>query len=77
MQTFKRELPKLKGNEEFVIASLAKAYSGTWRPGENPQKPPDAYLTIGSREIAVEISTLTQYITDDLGTRSRFTDDKL
>ena len=47
---------KLRDDEEFVITSVAKEFSGTWRPGENP---PDAYLSIGTREIAVEISTLS------------------
>jgi hypothetical protein len=79
MQNLKLDPPQMKGNEASVIASVAKAFSGAWRPGENSPDAysPDAYLTIGSRVIAVEISTLTQYVTDDRGTRSRFTDDKL
>jgi hypothetical protein len=62
----------LRQDEEFVITSVAASYSATWRPGENP---PDAYLIIGAAEIAVEISTLTQHVTDARGTRSRLTDD--
>ena len=63
----------MKGNEEFVICAVAAAeFSQSWRPGEDP---PDAYLTIGDREIAVEISTLTQYITDKRGRRPRFSDE--
>jgi hypothetical protein len=65
-------LTKLRDDEEFVITSLSKEFGGTSRVGENP---PDAYLQIGAREIAVEISTLTQHITDDRGTRSRLDDD--
>ena len=63
---------RLREDEEFAITSIAAAFSGTWRPGENP---PDAYLTLGTDNIAVEISTLTQYVTDDRGTRSRLSDD--
>jgi hypothetical protein len=63
---------RLREDEEFAITSVAVAFSGTWRPGENP---PDAYLTLGINDVAVEISTLTQYVTDDRGTRSRLSDD--
>jgi hypothetical protein len=62
----------MRRDEEFAINSLAKVYSGTWCPGENP---PDAYLILGSRNIPVEISTLTQHVTDERGTHSRLTDD--
>jgi hypothetical protein len=56
----------LRDDEAFAITSIARAFSGTWRPGENP---PDAYLLLGAEIIAVEISTLTQHVTDDKGTR--------
>jgi hypothetical protein len=62
----------LRRDELFVVSSVARVFSATWRHGDNP---PDAYLTIGIKETAVEISTLTQYITDDRGTRPRITDD--
>jgi hypothetical protein len=62
----------LREDEAFVMRSLALAYSASWRPGENP---PDAYLAIGNKEIAVEISTLTQHVRDDRGTRARISDD--
>jgi hypothetical protein len=38
-------------------------------------KCPDAYLTFNAKTIAVEITTLTQYVTDELGTRPRASDD--
>lgn len=63
---------ELRDDEVFVITSVAKAFYGTWRPGENP---PDAYLTIGEKLIAVEISTLAEHVTDDSGTHSRYSDD--
>jgi len=72
---FKKPRPTqtpLREDEEFVITSVASAFSASWRPGENP---PDAYLVLGSNEIAVEITTLTQYVTDGRGTRSRLSDD--
>ena len=64
--------PVLREDEEFVINSVAKAFSGTWTSGENP---PDAYLTIGKNIIAVEISTLAEHVTGGRGTHSRFSDD--
>lgn len=63
---------KLRADEEFVISALSREFSASWRAGEDP---PDAYLRIGVDEIAVEISTLTQHVSDDRGTRPRLTDD--
>ena len=62
----------LREDETLVITSIATAFSGTWHPGENP---PDAYLTFGTDTVAVEISTLTQYVSDNKGTRPRLSDD--
>lgn len=62
----------MKIDEEFVIGAVANQFSGAWKPGENP---PDAYLAIGANTIAVEITTLTQHVTDDRGTRPRASDD--
>jgi hypothetical protein len=56
----------------LAITAVSKKLSCTWRPSENP---PDAYLILPSHEIAVEISTLVQRITDGRGTRSRIADD--
>jgi hypothetical protein len=64
--------PRLREDEAFAITSVARAFSGTWRPGENP---PDAYLLLGAETIAVEISTLTQHVTNGRGTRPRLSDD--
>lgn len=63
---------QLREDERFVIASIAHSLSATWHPGENP---PDAYLRLDASTIAVEISTLTQHVTDDRGTRPRLSDD--
>jgi hypothetical protein len=64
---------QLRDDETFVITSLARSFSATWHAGENP---PDAYLTFGADDsVAVEISILTQHVTDDRGTRSRLSDD--
>lgn len=62
----------LREDETFAIEAVAKAFAGSWAPGPNP---PDAYLTLGARTIAVEISTLTQHVTDARGTRPRLSDD--
>ena len=50
---------QLRGDEEFVIRSVANAFS--WRAGENP---PDA---LEVREVAVEISTLMENQSDGRG----------
>jgi hypothetical protein len=62
----------MRQDEKFVIESIATSYSGDWKPGEDP---PDAYLIVADRPVAVEISTLTQHVTDDRGTRPRLSDD--
>jgi hypothetical protein len=62
----------LREDEEFVITSIASSFSATWHPGENP---PDAYLNLDAGTVAVEITTLTQHVTDDRGTRPRLSDD--
>lgn len=64
---------QLRGDEEFVIKSIADSWSAEWRAGENP---PDAYLKVGDREVAIEISILMQNQSDGRGgTRSRLSDD--
>jgi hypothetical protein len=72
-KTVNRRPPNsLRDDEKFVIAAVSAAFSARWRPGEDP---PDAYLTLGGKTVAVEISTLMQPVTDERGTRSRLTDD--
>lgn len=51
----------LRPDEKFCIDSVAASIGGKWSEGEDP---PDAYLSIDNKDIAVEISTLTQYVTD-------------
>jgi len=55
---------QLRSDEEFVIRSVANHFLGSWWPGQNP---PDAYLQVGKEIIAVEISTLTQHVSDGRG----------
>jgi hypothetical protein len=55
---------QLRSDEEFVIGSVAAHFLGSWWPGENP---PDAYLKAGDETTAVEISTLTQHVSDGRG----------
>jgi hypothetical protein len=50
----------LREDEQFAITAVAATFAATWRPGENP---PDAYLVLDAKTVAVEISTLTQYVT--------------
>lgn len=72
MRVLKVTFGKLREDEEFAISSVAEEFSARWRPGENP---PDAYLLLECGEVAVEISTLTQHVTDDSGTHPRISDD--
>ncbi len=55
---------RLRETEKFVMEAISKAFSGTWRCGEDP---PDAYLIMDNREIAVEISTLMESRSDGRG----------
>lgn len=54
----------LRPDEKFCIEAVVASVGGQWFIGENP---PDAYLDVGTKRIAIEISTLTQYITDQKG----------
>jgi hypothetical protein len=62
----------MRQEEEFVLKSLARLYSGQWRLGEDP---PDGYLTLAGYTVAIEVSKLGQHVTDDKGTRPRLSDD--
>ena len=63
----------LRSDEKFCIEAVAASVEGQWSEGDDP---PDAYLTFGSDKIAVEISTLTQYVTDQNGdSRPRLSED--
>jgi len=62
----------LRNDELLALESLAARYAGVWKAGENP---PDGYITLSDQVVAVEVSTLTQYVTDDRGTRPRLSDD--
>lgn len=69
---FASRLGPMRKDEEFVLDSVARFFAGRWIPGEDP---PDAYLTVATHTIALEVSTLNQHITDDKGTRPRLSDD--
>jgi hypothetical protein len=55
---------QLRGDEKFVMDSMAMRFSGMWRCGEDP---PDAYLSVNNREVAVEISILMRNRSPSLG----------
>lgn len=63
---------RLRDDEQFVIEAVVKKFGGTWSVGGDP---PDAVLALDGDAVGVEVTTLTQHITDDQGTRSRATDD--
>jgi hypothetical protein len=54
----------LREDEHFVIEALCAVYDGTWRIGEDP---PDAYIALGKDEVAVEVSILTQHVSNKSG----------
>ncbi len=63
----------LRHDEKFCINAVVASVGGKWSEGENP---PDAYLSIGNDNIAVEISTLTQYVKDhNGGSKPRLSED--
>ena len=62
----------MRKDEIFALKSIAARYSGEWKPGENP---PDGYVTFLEHTVAVEVSTLTQHIKVEKGTRPRRSDD--
>ena len=57
-------MTKLTKQEQLAIEAVAKHFSATWEKGEDP---PDAYVTIARRRIAVEITTIMQRIVDRNG----------
>ena len=57
-------MAKLTKQEQLAIEAVAKHFSATWEKGEDP---PDAYVTIAGRRIAVEITTIMQRIVDRNG----------
>jgi len=53
-------------NEEYVLEALQKKFGGTIMDGEDP---PDAYLCIEEKRIAVEVTRLIEQVTDDNGAK--------
>jgi hypothetical protein len=47
----------LKKQERAAIEAVARRFSATWKKGEDP---PDAYLTVAGKRVAVVITTLKQ-----------------
>lgn len=50
-------MPGLTKAEEFAIAAVARHFSAPWQRGEGP---PDAYLTVDGRRVALEVAVLAQ-----------------
>ena len=51
----------LRKHERAALEAVARHFSATWEKGEIP---PDAYLTIARKRIAVEVTTIKQRIAD-------------
>jgi hypothetical protein len=68
-------MSELRKRERAAIEAVARHFSATWERGEDP---PDAYLTIASKRIAVEVTTIRQRIADRGGlTKPRLRFDKV
>jgi hypothetical protein len=48
-------MPEPKHAQQTVIEVVAKQFSATWQSGEGP---PDAYLTVRGRKIALDVATI-------------------
>jgi len=63
----------MRPDEKFVLNALVSQFGGCFTEGQNP---PDAYLMIDNRRIAVEVTRLIEQLVSEDGTsRSRFADD--
>ena len=56
-----RAQERMRRRERVAIEAVARHFSATWEQGEEP---PDAYLTIARKRIAVEVTTIRQGIAD-------------
>jgi hypothetical protein len=64
---------KIRPDEQFCIEAVVASVGGQWSEGEDP---PDAYLNMGNKRIALEISILTQYVMDqNAGCKPRLSED--
>ena len=64
----------MRNDEIYAMKVLADHFKGDFEDGENP---PDGYLSYNNRKVAVEISRITQSVTDLNGTiRPRLSDDQ-
>ena len=47
----------LRKAEQFAIGAVARHFSATWQSGDGP---PDAYMTVGGRRIALDVAVIAQ-----------------
>jgi len=52
----------LRQDEQFVVAAIADHFRAAWKAGENP---PDARLQLSGNDIALEVTTLEQFVIDE------------
>jgi hypothetical protein len=52
----------LRRDEQLVAAAIADHFNATWKAGENP---PDARLQLLGNDIALEVTTLEQFVIDE------------
>lgn len=63
----------MRPNEEYVLKVLVSKFGGTVTEGDDP---PDAYLMLGNKRVAVEVTRLVQQlVSEDGASRPRIKDD--
>jgi hypothetical protein len=50
-------MSELRKAEQFAIGAVARHCSATWQSGNGP---PDAYMTVGGRQIALDVAVIAQ-----------------
>jgi len=50
-------MSELRKAEQFAVGAVAKHFAATWQSGEGP---PDAYMTVGGRRIALDVAVIAQ-----------------
>jgi hypothetical protein len=60
-KSIRGRMSELKKQEQVAIEAVAGHFSGTWEKGEDP---PDAYVNIAGKRIAVEVTTIKQRMPD-------------
>lgn len=50
-------MSELRKEQQFAIGAVSRHFSATWQSGDGP---PDAYMTVGGRRIALDVAVIAQ-----------------